>query len=266
LTGSRTLIGQGRRMDRPIDAHAQASSSQQLEELSRLTGELAHEIRNPLSTIKVNLKLVREQLEQSEAARNGDVSRAVRKLGIVQEEADRLDAILTGFLRYIGKPELQAVRLDLNQVVADMVDFYLPQAYNGGVTLRRGLAKDPLLCRADAAMLKQALLNLFINAQQAMPQGGDLIVRTDRQPARAVIEVSDTGCGIPEAALGRIFEPYRSSKPRGTGLGLATVRKIIEAHGGTISVASEQGKGTSFTIRLPLLAEEDEDVDREKQK
>jgi two-component system, NtrC family, sensor histidine kinase HydH len=250
-------------MHRPIDAQAQTSCSQQLEELSRLTGELAHEIRNPLSTIKVNLKLVHEQLEQSDVARNGDVARAVRKLAVIQEETDRLDAILAGFLRYIGKPELQAVRSDINQVVADMVDFYLPQAYNSGVTLRRGLARDPLICNVDAAMLKQALLNLFINAQQAMPQGGDLIVRTDRQSSRAVIEVSDTGCGIPEAALSRIFEPYRSSKPKGTGLGLATVRKIIEAHGGSISVASEQGKGTSFTIRLPLLAEED--VDQEKQ-
>jgi signal transduction histidine kinase len=88
-------------------------------------------------------------------------------------------------------------------------------------------------------------------------------VRTDRQSAWAVIEVSDTGCGIPEAALSRIFEPYRSSKPRGTGLGLATVKKLIEAHGGSISVASEQGKGTSFTIRLPLLAGEDEDQERQ---
>jgi signal transduction histidine kinase len=245
-------------MDRPVDAHAQTSCSQQLEELSRLTGELAHEIRNPLSTIKVNLKLVREQLEQADLAKNSDVARAMRKLVVIQEEADRLDAILAGFLRYIGKPELQASPVDINQVIADMVDFYLPQAYNGAVTLRRGLAKEPLVCKADAAMLKQALLNLFINAQQAMPRGGDLIVRTDRQAPWAVVEVSDTGCGIEAAVLNRIFEPYRSSKPRGTGLGLATVRKIVEAHGGSISVTSEAGKGTSFTIRLPLLTGEGE--------
>jgi signal transduction histidine kinase len=242
-------------MDRPIDPSPQCSCPQQLEELSKLTGELAHEIKNPLSTLKINLKLVHEYLDQPDLAKSADVGRALRKLAVIQEEADRLEAILSGFLHYIGRPELQWVVIDVNQVVGDMVDFYLPQAYNNAITLRQGLYKEALICKVDAAMIKQVLLNLFINAQQAMPQGGDLIVRTDRQPPWALIQISDTGCGIEPDRLNRIFEPYYSSKPKGTGLGLATARKIVEAHAGSITVTSEPGKGTSFTILLPLMQE-----------
>jgi len=228
------------------------SSAEQLEELAKLTGELAHEIKTPLSTLKINVRLVRECLDQPDLTRNPEISRAIRKLAIIQEEADRLEAILTGFLRYIGKPELQPCPQDLNQLVQDMVDFYLPQAHNNNVTLRHLLTKEPLVCNVDAGAIKQVLLNLFVNAQQAMPQGGELMVRTESRPPWAEIQVSDTGCGIAPDCLERIFEPYYSSKPKGTGLGLPTAKKIVQAHGGQISVNSEVGKGTAVTVRLPL--------------
>lgn len=101
-------------------------------------------------------------------------------------------------------------------------------------------------------MLKQVVLNMMINAQQAMPQGGDLMVRTERQEEWAVIQINDTGCGISPEALPRIFDPYYSRRTRGTGLGLATAKKIVAAHRGRIDVASEPDKGSSFSIRLPL--------------
>lgn len=238
------------------------SGSQQLEELAKLTGELAHEIKTPLSTLKINVRLVREYLDKPELIGNADVARAVRKLAVIQEEADRLEAILTGFLRYIGRPQLQLQLMDLNQLVQDMVDFYLPQAHNNNITLRYVLAKEALICNVDIGMFKQVLLNLFVNAQQAMTSGGELMVRTESRPPWAFIQVSDTGCGIAADKLDRIFEPYYSSKPKGTGLGLPTAKKIIEAHKGTITVASELGKGTAFTIRLPLAGQAVTEVPR----
>jgi signal transduction histidine kinase len=148
----------------------------QLEELSKLTGALAHEIKNPLSTIKINLKLVSEDLEDSDVARFGKsreqtdprLARALRKIAVIQKETDRLEQILNGFLRYIDRTELQPASVDINSLISDMVDFYSPQARSHSITIRQGLYNEPLVCRVDADMLKQVVLNLFINAQQAM--------------------------------------------------------------------------------------------------
>lgn len=236
----------------------------QLEEISRLTGTLAHEIKNPLSTVKINLKLISEDLENSNSNGASKIgpekddkrfARALRKIAVIQKETDRLEQILDGFLRYVSKTELQLTNVDINELISDMVDFYSPQAYSHSITVRHCLYKEPLVCRADAGMLKQVILNLFINAQQAMSKGGELIIRTDRQKKDAVIQISDTGSGISPDKLPRIFDAYYSSRPQGTGLGLATARKIIHAHNGTIAVISELGKGTSFTIKLPLQTE-----------
>ena len=231
------------------------------EELTRLTGELAHEIKNPLSTIKVNLTLAKEAMEDVDLAEPQRVlwdqcrhklASALRKIGIIQKETDRLEQILDGFLKYVRRPDLQLATVDLNELVSDMVDFYSPQAYSHALTVRQSLANGPLMCRVDGGALKQVLLNLFINAHQAMEAGGDLMVRTARRGGRAVIQVNDTGRGIPPERLPTIFYPYYSSRSGGTGLGLAAAKKIVEAHEGTISVHSEPGKGTSFTIELPL--------------
>lgn len=231
------------------------------ETLTRLTGELAHEIKNPLSTIKVNLKLTKEALEDidsrephrtsSDRYQHG-LSNAMRKITIIQKETDRLEQIVDGFLRYVRRPDLQLVTMDLNELVGDMIDFYSPQAYSHSLTLRHSLASEPLTCRLDAGALKQVLLNLLINAQQAMDGGGELMIRTLRQAQKALIRISDTGRGIPAERLATIFRPYYSSRSGGTGLGLAMAKKIVESHGGMISVHSEPGKGTSFTIELPL--------------
>lgn len=232
----------------------------QLQELSKLTGRLAHEIKNPLSTIKLSLELVSEELASSTCGRSGankeepGLARARRKIAVIQKETDRLEHILDGFLRYIDRTELHPASTDLNELVGDMIDFYSPQAFSRSVTIRQGLHPEPLVCRVDADMLKQVVLNLFINAQQAMSSGGELMIRTDRRDQDAVIQISDTGHGIAPERLPQIFDAYHSSRPRGSGLGLPTAKKIIDAHKGTITVNSEPGKGTSFTIRLPLQA------------
>jgi len=142
--------------------------------------------------------------------------------------------------------------VDINQLVTDMADFYSPQAVNYSITLRLALNSKPLICKADGDSLKQVLLNLFINAQQAMAGGGELMVRTQKADNNAVIIVSDTGKGIEQENLDKIFNAYYSTKTGGSGLGLSASKKIIEAHNGTIKVDSIAGKGTSFTILLPM--------------
>jgi len=236
----------------------------QLEELSKLTGELAHEIKNPLSTIKINLKLTAEELEDSNSAGAGKIDserdnqrfqRALRKIAVIQKETDRLEQILDSFLRYVSKPELQLTSVNINEMLVDMIDFYSPQAYSHSITIRQGFSSEPLVCKVDTGMLKQVVLNLFINAQQAMNSGGELMIRTGKQKGSAVIQISDTGRGIAADKLSDIFKPYCSFRPSGTGLGLAAAKRIVEAHNGTITVDSEPGKGTLFTIKLPLQAD-----------
>ena len=234
---------------------------EQLEILSKLTGQLAHEIKNPLSIIKINLKLVSEELNDlisTEISPGGtdkigrSFTRALRKITVIRKETDRLEHILDSFLQYLDRTELQLVSVDVNELISDMIDFYTPQAYSHSVAIRQGLCNKPLVCRLDVDMLKQVVLNLFINAQQAMSEGGELMIRTDRQKEQAVIQINDTGGGISPDKLPHIFDAYYSSRPQGSGLGLPIAKKIVELHGGTIQVNSISGKGTSFIIRLPI--------------
>jgi signal transduction histidine kinase len=231
------------------------------EELGKLTGELAHEIKNPLSSIKVNLKLIREELEATKSAQANttgrgqsglEFTRALRKIDVIEKETERLEQILEVFLRYIDKTELQLASVDISSLMSDMIDFYSPQAHGHSIIIRQQLYDRPLVCKADEGMLKQVILNLFINALQAMSEGGELLIRTACEKKEAMIQISDTGSGISHDKLPKIFDVYYSSRPQGSGLGLPTAKKIVEAHKGTISVDSEPGKGTSFTIKLPL--------------
>ncbi len=241
------------------DSRARAeepTSPGEAEELGRLLGVLAHEIKNPLSTIKVNLRLIDEELQNGRGREDTEqrLATARRKLAVIDKEATRLEQILGGFLRYADKTQPQLAALDINSLLGDMVDFFLPQALAHSITMRQTFDKKALLCNVDAGMFKQAILNLFINSQQAIGTGGELMVRTARVGESAQIQISDTGSGIPADRIDDIFKPYQSTRPDGSGLGLATVKKIIEAHKGTITIVSEQGKGTAFTITLPLAA------------
>ncbi len=247
------------------------SPAKDAEELGRLLGVIAHEIKNPLSTIKVNLRLADEDLQETASAiKQGSLqvseispgrdeienrlSRTRRKIAVITKEAGRLEQILDNFLRFADQTRPRLIPADVNLLVSDLFDFFLPQAIAHSITMRQQLHKEPLVCLLDAVMLKQALLNLFINAQQALDKQGELMVRTGPAPKSgfAQIQISDTGKGIPAERIEHLFEPYQSTKPEGSGLGLATAKKIIDLHNGSISVVSESGKGTSFTITLPL--------------
>ncbi|MBS3734332.1 MAG: two-component sensor histidine kinase [Phycisphaerae bacterium] len=228
---------------------ARSKGRESLAELGRLAGGLAHEIKNPLSTINVNLKLLAEDLSRGD---NEEHRRWLRRIGGIQEEADRLRGILDDFLRYAGRYEITLTQTDLRRVVDELSDFFTPQAESANVTLRTDLPDAPVICRVDAKLLKQALLNLMINAVQAMSDGGELILRLTAHRQQADLEVIDTGSGIPDDVRDAIFDVYYSTKPRGTGLGLPTTRRIVQEHGGTLTLDSAAGTGTRFNIHLPL--------------
>ncbi len=228
---------------------AKAKGLERLIEVGQLVGGLAHEIKNPLSTVNVNLKLLSEDLSRYD---DEDHRRLNRRLSAVQIEADRIKDILDDFLRFAGKYELSPVSTDLRRVVEELLDFFAPQADAAHVVLRHTFPPTEVRSRVDIGLIKQALLNLMINAVQAMSDPGELLIRLAPVRNNAVIEVIDTGPGIPKDKLHKIFEVYFSTKEQGSGLGLPTSRRIVREHGGTLTVESEEGKGTRFIITLPL--------------
>ncbi len=223
-------------------------SVQRLAELGTLAGGLAHEIKNPLSTVLLNLQLLQEDLDPEDPA----YSRFRARLNTVSREASRLREILDDFLRFAGKIELRRVEIDLNVLLEELVDFFAPQAQLNHVQLRFKPLTGPLLIRIDPRLIKQTILNLMINALQAMPGGGELILSASADGDYAVIDVIDTGSGIPADELDKIFLAYYSTKKGGTGLGLAMSQRIIQAHEGQLTVNSTPGKGSDFRVRLPV--------------
>ena len=222
-----------------------ARQAERLAELGTLTGGLAHEIKNPLSTIQLNLQLLREDLPEESA-------RLLNRLNTVQKEASRLRDTLDDFMRYAGKIELSRSAVDVCNLLEELVDFYAPQAHLQRVRIRVRRPDGPIIANVDERLIKQAVLNLMINALQAMPDGGGEIILSSRsEPDRVFIEVTDTGKGIAPDAVARIFDAYYSTKKGGTGLGLAISRRIAEEHRGKISVSSEPGKGSIFTLEIP---------------
>src|SRR3989440_5239984 len=220
---------------------ARTRQAERLAELGTLTGGLAHEIKNPLSTVQLNLQLLREDLDPAWPG----YSRLASRMTTVQKETARLRDILDDFLRYAGKMEIDRKPTDVSQVLEDLVDFYAPQAHLQRVQLRVRHGDGPIKSMLDEKLIKQAILNLMINALQAMPaEGGEIILSARRQDDQLLIEIIDTGKGMSQEVQDKIFDAYYSTKSGGTGLGLAISRRIVEEHGGKISVRSEPDKGS----------------------
>ena len=226
-----------------------AVQAERLAEIGSLTGGLAHEIKNPLSTVQLNLQLLREDLVPDNPA----YSRLVSRLDTVHRETTRLREILDDFLRYAGRIELDRKPTELNALLEELVDFFAPQAQLQRVQLRLKKNPTPLVANVDPKLIKQAVLNLLINGLQAIPPGGgELILSLAQQGKHAVIDVIDTGTGIPPEQVANIFTAYYTTKKHGTGIGLAMAKRIAMEHGGDIGVRSEVGKGSDFFISLPL--------------
>jgi len=237
---------------RIIRLERQAKQAERLAELGTLTGGLAHEIKNPLSTLQLNLQLALEDLPRQD---NATSNRLVNRLSLCERETSRLRDILDDFMRYAGKLELECAELSLNRICEELVDFFYPQAQLQKVQLRLKKADPDVRIVADERQIKQAVLNLMLNAVQAMPQGGELILGVSASPREARIDVIDTGLGISPDAQNKIFDAYYSTKKGGAGLGLAMTRRIIEEHQGKVALTSQQGKGTDFSIHLPAMVD-----------
>lgn len=226
-------------------------SSRLIAQMAELAGGLAHELRNPLSTMMVNLKLLAEDLKDAKAHPDDARRRALLKVDVLRREADRLQSLFDDFLHLAGPYPVERSEVDVNGVVTGLVEFFTPSAKDHGIEVISTLADDPVTCLADARLLRQALLNILINAQQAMPDGGILGIKTEAHEAEVVIAVTDTGVGVATEDRDRIMRPFFSTKATGNGLGLSITQRIMHEHGGSLGFESEPSGGTTFTLRLP---------------
>lgn len=242
----------------PGAAPQPASDADETRSLVRLAAGLAHEIKNPLSTMAINVALIEEDLAKG-LGDGGELSprekRVEKRVRALQREIQRLETIVEDFLRYARGGEVNRAPHDLVQLVREVLEFVEPEDTRLSIRHHADLPVGLPLVMLDPGAFRQALLNLFVNARQAMPAGGELIVRVGREGNFVELSVTDTGVGMKPEDVARCFQVYFSTKRGGTGLGLATTQRIVEEHGGTIAVISEVGRGTSFSIVLPLLVE-----------
>jgi signal transduction histidine kinase len=221
----------------------------QYQELAQLAGELAHEIKNPLSVIRMNMDLLAEDF--SESASHNE-RRALRTIATVQSQCTRLENLLRDFLKFSHMRRLQLRPGSLNEQVERILDFYGRNADQQGVDIIKYLDPDLPSIRMDIESLEASLVNLVKNSIEAMPDGGQLTVRTRVTRGGVALDLIDTGCGMEVSTAMHMFEPFFSTKEGGSGLGLPTAKKIIEAHGGRIDVQSEVNHGTQFTLEFPV--------------
>ncbi|MBU0717401.1 MAG: two-component sensor histidine kinase [Planctomycetes bacterium] len=240
-------------LDNPDAALIVERCRQTIAEMAELAGGLAHELRNPLSTIMINLRLLAEDLQDGRPDADDVRRRALLKVETLRREAERLQNLFDEFLALASPPRLQNRLVDLNGVVKHLVEFFEPLAHSKGIEIQVHVDKSPLTCSADERLLSQALLNIAVNAQEAMPDGGILRIELAHDGKIATVSVSDTGVGISGDDGQRIFQPFYSTKAGGTGLGLSITRRIIREHGGELSFESELGRGSTFRISLPLV-------------
>ncbi|MCP3693893.1 MAG: sensor histidine kinase [Planctomycetaceae bacterium] len=220
-------------------------------ELAELAGSLAHEIKNPLSVIRMNMDLLAEDLAEAETPRE---RRALRKVDVVHTQCTRLENLLNDFLKFTRLQELNLLAGNLNEVLGRVCDLFAVQAVDADVEIRRYLDPDLPSILIDAETLEAAIVNLVKNAMESMPEGGTLTATTRLTKNSVALDLIDTGCGMGERTALNMFDAFYTTKNGGSGLGLPTARKVVEAHGGRISVQSVEGRGTKFTLEFPAPA------------
>lgn len=221
-----------------------------LASLTNLAATVAHEIKNPLGSISIYVQLVRKALVLQGVPENPQVQ---KYLGIVDEEIDRLNKIVVDFLFAVRPIKFEFAPLDLNTLVRSLADFFSEELNRAGISLTLDLADALPLIQGDERFIRQMIINLVKNAMAALISGGIIHIQTSFADDFIIMSVEDTGTGIPDDMIHKIFEPYFTTKVDGTGLGLTMAYKVVKEHGGDIRVQSEKGQGTCFTIKLPVM-------------
>ena len=228
----------------------QTIESERLNALTLLAAGVAHEIGNPLNSLHIHLQL----MERSVQKLNGDAKAELQQsIDIARSEVNRLDSIVTQFLRAIRPSHPQLHPENLNTIVEEAVRFFMPEIQDRGIVVEQELRSDLPLLQLDRDQMKQAFYNVIKNSLEAMKRHGTLHIRTDMDDTNVIVSFVDTGSGMSAGNLSRVFEPYFTTKPSGTGLGLLIVRRIVREHGGELSIESAEGEGLTLTIRLPYI-------------
>jgi signal transduction histidine kinase len=233
-------------------------TSRRLSASSRITRGVAHEVKNPINAIVLHLQLLQQKLERVDPD-------SKRHMDIIGSEIHRLDRVVQILVDFTRQRELRMEESDLRKLVSEVVLLASPDAEVHGVRIKRDLPEEPLLAKVDEDFMKQALLNIVINGEQAMPHGGTLTIRAHREEGNAVIEVRDQGGGIAKDVQDKIFELYFTTKKGGSGIGLAQTYQIMQWHYGSVDFETAEGEGTTFRLRLPLLEATGETAPKENE-
>jgi signal transduction histidine kinase len=218
--------------------------------IETLAAGVAHEVRNPLNSVQINLSILEQELRELLPSRDAHAFEVLRKIA---GEIKRLDDFVSEFLRFARPPRLNIERLPVGPLIADLAAFIAPECSKKGVTLDLDL-RGPEFALLDAFQLKQAILNLVLNALQATPEGGHVSVRTAGDESRFVVAVVDDGEGMSPETREQALTPFFTTRVEGTGLGLPLVRRVAEDHGGSVEISSVPGEGTIVTLVFPTPA------------
>ena len=227
-----------------------AADAEAMSAMGALALNLAHEIRNPLNAAVLQLNLLRRQVDKLDAEEQVRVAMH-KRAEIVGDEIGRLNRLLTEFLELARPRGIAREPVHVGNLVADVLDLEHDSARERGVTVKREIAQDGCVAIGDREKLKQVVINLVINALEAMKTGGSLTARVSGESDRVLVAIIDTGLGIEPQVLANVFDPFFTTKEAGTGLGLSIVRKIIDQHGGEVTIHSERGLGTRVEVSIP---------------
>ena len=232
---------------------ARLRRAESLAALTTLTAGVAHEIKNPLGSIGIHLELMKKEMSGKQKI---ETRKVMENLLIIKEEVDRLNRIVMDFLFTVRPMHAELSYDDLNRVVQELLELKKPELAEVGITLEAELMAPGPQILMDERYMKQAVLNLLNNAISAMPEGGRLRVQTEHKGNEVCLKISDSGVGIPEENLDKIFEPYFTTKDFGSGLGLTLVYKIVKEHLGDIEINSKVGEGTTIALSFPIPQKE----------